>query len=218
MPNVTDAGAAGPEYRLSRLSTPPRSRSTTCACARPSTWPSTRRRSSTRSICRPASRRRTRSRPRCGPTTTTIKDDPFDPEAAKKLLAEAGFPNGLETDLWAMPVQRPYNPERQAHRRIDAGRSRQDRRQGRDQDASNGASTASALQAGEHQMAHARLDRRQRRSGQLPAHAARLRLGAAGVAARTSPSSATSRSTNSWSRPRRSATRPSAPSSMSRRR
>ena len=39
-----------------------------------------------------------------------IKDDPFDPAAAKKLLAEAGFPNGLTTDLWAMPVQRPYNP------------------------------------------------------------------------------------------------------------
>jgi len=40
----------------------------------------------------------------------TIKDDPFDPEAAKKELAEAGYPNGLEIDLWAMPVQRPYNP------------------------------------------------------------------------------------------------------------
>jgi dipeptide transport system substrate-binding protein len=39
-----------------------------------------------------------------------VKDDPFDPAAAKKLLAEAGFPNGMETDLWAMPVQRPYNP------------------------------------------------------------------------------------------------------------
>ena len=40
----------------------------------------------------------------------SIKDDPFDPAAAKKLLAEAGYPNGFETDLWAMPVQRPYNP------------------------------------------------------------------------------------------------------------
>ena len=39
-----------------------------------------------------------------------IKDDPFDPAAAKKLLAQAGFPNGFKTDLWAMPVQRPYNP------------------------------------------------------------------------------------------------------------
>ncbi len=40
----------------------------------------------------------------------SIKDDPYNPDAAKKLLAEAGYPNGLETDLWAMPVQRPYNP------------------------------------------------------------------------------------------------------------
>jgi dipeptide transport system substrate-binding protein len=40
----------------------------------------------------------------------SIKDDPYDPAAAKKLLAEAGYPNGFETDLWAMPVQRPYNP------------------------------------------------------------------------------------------------------------
>jgi dipeptide transport system substrate-binding protein len=40
----------------------------------------------------------------------SIKDDPYDPAAAKKLLAEAGYPNGFDTDLWAMPVQRPYNP------------------------------------------------------------------------------------------------------------
>ncbi|HEY2255280.1 MAG TPA: ABC transporter substrate-binding protein [Variovorax sp.] len=39
-----------------------------------------------------------------------IKDDPYDPAAAKKLLAEAGYPDGFTTDLWAMPVQRPYNP------------------------------------------------------------------------------------------------------------
>jgi dipeptide transport system substrate-binding protein len=40
----------------------------------------------------------------------TIKDDAFDPAAAKKALAAAGYPNGFSTDLWAMPVQRPYNP------------------------------------------------------------------------------------------------------------
>jgi len=32
----------------------------------------------------------------------------FNPEKAKKLLAEAGYPNGFETTLWAMPVSRPY--------------------------------------------------------------------------------------------------------------
>jgi dipeptide transport system substrate-binding protein len=39
-----------------------------------------------------------------------IMDDPFDPAAAKKLLSDTGYPNGFTTDLWAMPVQRPYNP------------------------------------------------------------------------------------------------------------
>jgi len=41
------------------------------------------------------------------------KDDPYDPVAAKKMLDEAGVKN-LETAIWAMPVQRPYNPN--AHR------------------------------------------------------------------------------------------------------
>lgn len=39
-----------------------------------------------------------------------IKDYPYDPAKAKALLAAAGLANGFETDLWAMPVQRPYNP------------------------------------------------------------------------------------------------------------
>ncbi len=39
-----------------------------------------------------------------------VKDYPYDPAKAKALLAAAGFPNGFDTDVWAMPVQRPYNP------------------------------------------------------------------------------------------------------------
>jgi dipeptide transport system substrate-binding protein len=39
-----------------------------------------------------------------------LKAQAYDTAKAKALLAKAGFPNGLEINLWAMPVQRPYNP------------------------------------------------------------------------------------------------------------
>ena len=38
-----------------------------------------------------------------------IKDDAFDPAAAKEMLAAEGVEN-LSMKIWAMPVQRPYNP------------------------------------------------------------------------------------------------------------
>ena len=41
---------------------------------------------------------------------TTIKDAPFDITKAKELLKQAGVKEGTEITLWAMPVQRPYNP------------------------------------------------------------------------------------------------------------
>ena len=41
---------------------------------------------------------------------TTIKDAAYNPEKAKALLKEAGVKEGTEIVLWAMPVQRPYNP------------------------------------------------------------------------------------------------------------
>lgn len=36
-------------------------------------------------------------------------DDPYDPEAAKAMLAKEGIKD-LHMKIWAMPVQRPYNP------------------------------------------------------------------------------------------------------------
>jgi dipeptide transport system substrate-binding protein len=41
---------------------------------------------------------------------TSIKDAGYNVEEAKKLLKEAGVKEGTEITLWAMPVQRPYNP------------------------------------------------------------------------------------------------------------
>jgi len=35
----------------------------------------------------------------------------YNPEKAKELLAEAGYPDGFETTLWAMPNPRPYMPQ-----------------------------------------------------------------------------------------------------------
>ncbi|VEB97777.1 Dipeptide-binding protein [Cedecea lapagei] len=39
-----------------------------------------------------------------------LKDYGYDPEKAKALLKQAGLEKGFDTDLWSMPVQRPYNP------------------------------------------------------------------------------------------------------------
>ena len=40
----------------------------------------------------------------------SIHDYEYSPEKAKALLAKAGFPNGFETEIWTLPVSRPYNP------------------------------------------------------------------------------------------------------------
>jgi dipeptide transport system substrate-binding protein len=40
----------------------------------------------------------------------SIKPYPYDVDRAKKLLVEAGLPNGFKTEIWAMPVVRAYMP------------------------------------------------------------------------------------------------------------
>jgi dipeptide transport system substrate-binding protein len=39
-----------------------------------------------------------------------LKGHSYDVEKARTLLAEAGYPNGFETQIWALPVTRPYMP------------------------------------------------------------------------------------------------------------
>ncbi len=40
----------------------------------------------------------------------SVVDYDYNIEKAKKLLSEAGYPNGFETEIWTLPVTRPYNP------------------------------------------------------------------------------------------------------------
>lgn len=40
----------------------------------------------------------------------SIKDYEYNPQLAKSLLSKAGYPNGFETEIWTLPVSRPYNP------------------------------------------------------------------------------------------------------------
>lgn len=41
---------------------------------------------------------------------SNLQDIGYNPVTARKLLDEAGVPNDFTMNIWAMPVQRPYNP------------------------------------------------------------------------------------------------------------
>ena len=40
-----------------------------------------------------------------------LKDYEYNPELAKALLKKAGLEQGFETEMWTLPVTRPYNPD-----------------------------------------------------------------------------------------------------------
>ncbi len=42
-----------------------------------------------------------------------FQDYNYSPERARQLLADAGYPNGFDTELWVMPVSRGYYPDPQ---------------------------------------------------------------------------------------------------------
>lgn len=48
-------------------------------------------------------------------SSKNVPDDyRYDPAAARKLLAEAGYPNGFAIDFWYMPITRSYFPQPKA--------------------------------------------------------------------------------------------------------
>ena len=60
---------------------------------------------------RRARSRRIRFRRSSGATTTRCRTIRTTRPRRRQLLAQAGYPNGFEVELWYLPVTRPYNPD-----------------------------------------------------------------------------------------------------------
>ena len=106
-----------------------------------------------------------------------IEDYPYDPAAAQKLMIEAGLAEGFDTDLWYIPVSRPYNPNgKRVAELIQYDLAKIGIRANLVTDEW---SAYRAKAAGRRDVDGALwLDRRQRRPGQFPRRAARLHGGA----------------------------------------
>ena len=141
-----------------------------------------------------------------------VEDYPYDPEQAKKLLEEAGVTD-LKTNIWAMPVQRPYNPNARRMAELIQADWAEVGVAGRDRDLRVGR-VPRALGARRARDRAARLDRRHRRSGQLPRRPFGLRRGQG----RRQPGALVPQAVRrpDHRRPCASATRTSAPSCTSR--
>jgi dipeptide transport system substrate-binding protein len=102
-----------------------------------------------------------------------VEDDKYDPEAAKKALEAAGVKD-LSMKVWAMPVARPYMLNaRRAAELIQADLAAVGVKA--EIVSYEWAEYLEKSKAGSRRRRHPRLDRRQWRSGQLPAHPAGLR-------------------------------------------
>ncbi len=40
-----------------------------------------------------------------------VRPTPYDPDLSRKLLADAGYPNGFKATLWTLPISREYMPD-----------------------------------------------------------------------------------------------------------
>ena len=90
-PNVAGARAAGPQRRLPRLQHARRSRSTTCACARRVNMAINKKAIIDAVYLTAGVAAKNPIPPTQWSYNNAIKDDPYDPAAAKKLLADAGL-------------------------------------------------------------------------------------------------------------------------------